>query len=231
MKGASRVVLVVKNPPANAGNIRDVGSVPRPGRPPEVDTAIHPSNFAWRIPWTEETGGLQLIGSPKVGHDCRDLAAAALEVKDPSEFICLLGCNHGLNWDETETDQWYRSPQGPICSSFRRGALVMEVCLVSLWMDALGVLCPGAGLLCMSEVISARFVSECTYVGSDTCFRVVLRNYPHILWFARKTQGVCYVLHMVACHVCMLSCVRLFAVPWTVAPKALLSMGFSRQKH
>ena len=48
-----------------------------------------------------------------------------------------------------------RSPQGPRGSSFRRGALVMEVCLVSHWMDARGVLCPGAGLLCLSEVIGA----------------------------------------------------------------------------
>ena len=30
---------------------------------------------------------------------------------------------------------------------------------------------------------------------------------------------------------CMLSCVRLFATPWTVAHQASLSMGFSRQEH
>ena len=34
MKWASHVELVVKNPPANAGDIRDVGSVPRLGRSP-----------------------------------------------------------------------------------------------------------------------------------------------------------------------------------------------------
>ena len=32
--GASQVVLVVKNPPANAGDIRDTGSIPGPGRSP-----------------------------------------------------------------------------------------------------------------------------------------------------------------------------------------------------
>ena len=32
--GASQVVLVVKNPPANAGNTRDVGSIPESGRSP-----------------------------------------------------------------------------------------------------------------------------------------------------------------------------------------------------
>ena len=32
--GASQVVLVVKNPPANAGDVRDVGLIPGSGRPP-----------------------------------------------------------------------------------------------------------------------------------------------------------------------------------------------------
>ena len=35
----------------------------------EKETATHSSNFAWRIPWTEEPGGLQSMGSQRVGHD------------------------------------------------------------------------------------------------------------------------------------------------------------------
>ena len=31
--------------------------------------AIHSSVLAWRIPWTEEPGGLQFMGSQRVGHD------------------------------------------------------------------------------------------------------------------------------------------------------------------
>ena len=39
-------------------------------------------------------------------------------------------------------------------------------------------------------------------------------------------------LHVHACvHAQSLSCVRLFATPWTVARQAPLSMGFSRQEH
>ena len=34
--------------------------------------AAHSSVFAWRIPWTEEHGGLQSIGSQRVGHDLID---------------------------------------------------------------------------------------------------------------------------------------------------------------
>ena len=32
--------------------------------------ATHSSILAWRIPWIEETGGLQSMGSQRVGHDC-----------------------------------------------------------------------------------------------------------------------------------------------------------------
>ena len=37
--------------------------------PLEKGTATHSSILAWRIPWTEEPGGLQSIGSQGVGHD------------------------------------------------------------------------------------------------------------------------------------------------------------------
>ena len=37
--------------------------------PPEKEMAAHSSLLAWRIPWTEEHGRLQSIGSHRVGHD------------------------------------------------------------------------------------------------------------------------------------------------------------------
>ena len=37
--------------------------------PLEEDIATHSSILAWRIPWTEDPGGLQSIGSQRVGHD------------------------------------------------------------------------------------------------------------------------------------------------------------------
>ena len=33
------------------------------------EMATHSSNLAWEIPWTEEPGGLQSMGSQTVGHD------------------------------------------------------------------------------------------------------------------------------------------------------------------
>ena len=37
--------------------------------PLEKGMATHSSILAWRIPWTKEPGGLQSIGSQRVGHD------------------------------------------------------------------------------------------------------------------------------------------------------------------
>ena len=57
---------MVKNPPASAEDIRDVGSVPRWEDPLEEEMATHSSILAWRSPWTEEAGGLQIMGSQRV---------------------------------------------------------------------------------------------------------------------------------------------------------------------
>ena len=35
----------------------------------EKELATHSSSLAWRIPWTEEAGGLQFTGWQRVGHD------------------------------------------------------------------------------------------------------------------------------------------------------------------
>ena len=62
--GASQEALVVKNPPANAGDLRDAGLILKMGRfPLEEGMSTHSSTLAWRIPWTEEPGGLQSMGS------------------------------------------------------------------------------------------------------------------------------------------------------------------------
>ena len=45
----------------------------------EKEMATHSSVLAWRIPGMAEPGGLPSMGSNRVGHDWRDLAAAAAE--------------------------------------------------------------------------------------------------------------------------------------------------------
>ena len=60
---------MVKNPPANAGDIRDSGSIPRSERSPGRGHGNPLQYLAWRIPWTEEPRRLQMIGLQRVGHD------------------------------------------------------------------------------------------------------------------------------------------------------------------
>jgi len=60
---------VVKNLSAKAGNTGDAGLTPGLGRSLEEEMATHSSILAWRIPWTEESGGLQSIGLQRVGHN------------------------------------------------------------------------------------------------------------------------------------------------------------------
>ena len=56
----------VKNLPAmQETRVRSLGRED----PLEKEMATHSSILAWEIPWTEEPGGLQSMGSQKVGHN------------------------------------------------------------------------------------------------------------------------------------------------------------------
>ena len=78
---ASQLPLVVKNPPVNAGDIRNVGLIPGSERSPGGghDNPQWPQPMtiqyilSWRIPWTEEPGGLQSTWLQRVGHDRSDI--------------------------------------------------------------------------------------------------------------------------------------------------------------
>ena len=54
-----QVVLVVKNPPTNAGDLREVIWSLGWEDPLEEGMATHFSILSWRIPWIEVPGGLQ----------------------------------------------------------------------------------------------------------------------------------------------------------------------------
>ena len=60
---------MVKNPPANAGDIREAGLIPESGRSLEEGVAPHSSILAWKIPRTEEPSELQSMGSYRVRND------------------------------------------------------------------------------------------------------------------------------------------------------------------
>ena len=75
--GTSQVVLVIKktktktkkNLPANTGNRGNTSSIPGSGRFLGEGHGKPPSILAWRIPWMEDPGGLQFMGSQRVRHN------------------------------------------------------------------------------------------------------------------------------------------------------------------
>ena len=60
---------MVKNPIANPGDVKKQVRSLSQENPLEEDVATHSNILAWRIPWTEEPGGLQSMGLQRVGHD------------------------------------------------------------------------------------------------------------------------------------------------------------------
>ena len=90
--------------------------------------AVHFSIPAWKIPWTKEPGGLQSIGSQRVGHDCMTnfhfLSFIADYQENPVQF---------LSWEDLlEKAQaahssihawripWTEEPDGPQCKASQR---------------------------------------------------------------------------------------------------------------
>ena len=65
--GASQVAVVIKNPLANAGDIRDMGLIPELGRPPGGGNGNPFQYFCRRRPGTKEPGWLQFIGLKELG--------------------------------------------------------------------------------------------------------------------------------------------------------------------
>ena len=63
------VMLLIKNLPANAGDLRDAGAILGSRRSPGGGHGNPLQYLAWKIPWTEEPGGLQSIRLPRVGHE------------------------------------------------------------------------------------------------------------------------------------------------------------------
>ena len=53
----------------SAYNAGGSSSIPASGRSPEEEMATHCSILAWKIPWTEEPGGLQSTGLQRIRHD------------------------------------------------------------------------------------------------------------------------------------------------------------------
>ena len=64
----------------------------------ETAMATHSSTLAWRIPWTEEPGGLLSVGSHRVGHDWSDFACMPALEREMATHSSMLAW--GIPWTE-----------------------------------------------------------------------------------------------------------------------------------
>ena len=112
--------------------------------PLEKGVAAHSSLFAWRIPWTEEPGGLQSMGSQRVGHNWTT-NTLSWEARPESYLIacslrgtllgkawlaaCHLGLKFHLLWSQCA--DWVR--QGQRLLLLRRPCWMLSVHLLSVW--------------------------------------------------------------------------------------------------
>ena len=134
----SQVALVVNNLPANARDTETQVWSSSQEVPLEANMETHFNILALRIPWTEDTGGLQSIGSQRVGSDWSDSAlmlpvrqppldtiAVAIEYCHPdankwTKRYCFLqtqnACSHcSPNWSEKKKKGRERERDLPIC--------------------------------------------------------------------------------------------------------------------
>ena len=110
-------LLVVKNPPANAGDIRDPGSSLDLGDPLEEGMATHSSILVWRIPWTKEPGGLWSIGWQRDRHNWSD-GAHTQRGPHPNPqnlWTCY------PTWQHVTQRKWLR-----ICMGFGKGLSILD---------------------------------------------------------------------------------------------------------
>ena len=108
--------------------------------PLEKEMAAHSSTLAWKIPWTEESGRLQSMGSQRVGHDwatshlcCRACkisvsardwtltpcsgSSESLTTRPPRKSHCVLLYMHLIKIIDLALDSKLREVKGHVCFS------------------------------------------------------------------------------------------------------------------
>ena len=164
--------------------------------------APHSSTLAWKIPWTEEPGRLQSMGSLRVEHDWAASISCIGEGNGNSlQFSCLENPRDG--------GAWWAAINGVTQSRTRLKRLSSSSSRATKQQH---YLFPE-----LSALISLRMLLIELVLLEDGITKWVAISFSD----ARKWKVKVKSLH----------CVWLFATPWTAAHQAPLPMGFSRQEH
>ena len=218
--------------------------------------ATHSSVLAWKIPGTEEPGGLPSMGSHRVGHDWCDLAAAAAggDLCGDREVL-YLDCGGGC----TNLHKWWNDIElythiVPMSVSWfwycmwdsKHWALHKKQSLEETGQKELGTSLYNLGsFLWIYDFKTKRFYKTSFLPPGSGVFYLV-KVYLIKLSFSLGIQGpiqstvYCFLQFAVYLNshnlgvvvvVQSLSHVWLFATPWTIAHQAPLSIAFPRQEY
>ena len=91
---------------ASACSVGDLGSIPGSGRSSGEEMATHSGILAWKIPWMEEPGGLQSVGSQRVRQDWVISLSLSMEI-EPHAAIAI---------DLQQPLREFRVESGTLCS-------------------------------------------------------------------------------------------------------------------
>ena len=117
---SSLVIQMVKNPPAMWETwVQSLGQEDSP----EEGMATHSSILAWRIPWTEEPGGLWSVGSQRVRHNWSDLTHP--------QIICI--CITDSLYSTIETNTTLYSNFTPIKINFKKEKIIFHNDICNKW--------------------------------------------------------------------------------------------------
>ena len=175
---------MVKNLPAHAREARDLGSIPGWGRSPEEGNGHPLSILPWRIPRTEEPGGLQAIGSQRVGHtwatnipftivyQIQLFCCFGLSLTDPAPWLTLSAVS---SWNympalRSLSGLWQFSP---CCSAFPITGSIPEPHLLAESSPGALPLWP---LVLIASISNYLPSAKCLW-GAKHCFQLIMFVY------------------------------------------------------
>ena len=172
----------------------------------EKEMTTHSSILAWRIPWTEELGGLQSMGRKELDTTERLHFHFHFQYDSKSYPPLCLG-----------------SPPSTYPFRFRHDQAILPLSCSGNCFHGFCTACPYTSV----NSCCIKFFHNCSiwefhmfFIGTPTIILLFL------LWFSTYNFQSSHLLQCM----CVCSCIRLFETPWTVAHQVPLSMDFSRQR-
>ena len=114
---------MVRNPPASAGDVRDLGPIPGREDPLEEGTAAHSSILAWRVPWTEGPGSYNPQGPEASDVKRRSTRALLVLVSLKHPLVFCFQQEYPMFWEDVHASERQKQEKGPSPILLQQGPL------------------------------------------------------------------------------------------------------------